>query len=206
MTSLRNAFAPSCQAHHAGPNCRKQCVDRVYVGKDQSRTSAILSVYSCPSRHTAHTPPRRLPPGEHDGDGHYEIMSFSNLRARHSAYVYKSNRSRSKRRRRSSTHAASPYALIPSSSRYCNHVQPPEIHAIQPNHILILCIHSLCIQVVSIYIPAPGMGPVTPSGARLPSIRRFASCFSSVVGLSLRISGMWGALLGLCPMDMPTRT
>jgi hypothetical protein len=55
-------------------------------------------------------------------------------------------------------------------------------------------------------MPAPGIGPFTPAGAKLPSMRRFASCFSAFVGLSFRISGMWGALLGLCPMDMPTRT
>jgi hypothetical protein len=60
--------------------------------------------------------------------------------------------------------------------------------------------------VIKSYIPAPGIGPVTPSGARLPSIRRFASCFSSKVGLDLRMSGVWAALLGLWPMDMPTRT
>jgi len=58
----------------------------------------------------------------------------------------------------------------------------------------------------SFYMPAPGMGPCTPSGARLPSMRRFASCFSAVVGLCLRMSGTWGGRFGLWPIDMPTRT
>jgi len=30
-------------------------------------------------------------------------------------------------------------------------------------------------------------------GAKLPSILRFASCFSAIVGLSLRLSGICGA-------------
>jgi len=71
------------------------------------------------------------------------------------------------------------------------------------------CPRLLCnpqMQLDLLYIPAPGMGPFTPSGAKLPSIRRLASCFSSWVGFALRISGACAGLLGLWPMDMPTRT
>jgi hypothetical protein len=56
------------------------------------------------------------------------------------------------------------------------------------------------------YMPAPGIGPFTPSGARLPSILRLASCFSAMLGLFFGMSGRWLARLGLWPIDIPTRT
>ncbi len=42
-------------------------------------------------------------------------------------------------------------------------------------------------------------------GAKLPSILRFASCFSSAVGFAFCISGRYGSWCGEWPMDMPTR-
>lgn len=50
-----------------------------------------------------------------------------------------------------------------------------------------------------------GAASVFGGGARLPSILRLASCFSSFVGLLFFMSAVWAAESMEWPTDMPTR-